>query len=217
MANFRGDIGFSELMRPKAERIYQRVFPGCKVENLRPDGDKDVHELDQYFGIDTQIILPSGGTLTVQEKYRRNEFLHTKKWRVDPSVPDFTQEYLNACGTEHERHGEWFHLSADLYFYGWASADLMGFEKWAILNVLKYKLLVESMGGLDSIGMYKRNRKHGAASFYAIPITTLKPAFMCTGSDIDEIKVWRTDNTGQVVFNKHAKDTGMPMFTRLEI
>ena len=59
---------------------------------------------------------------------------------------DFTQEFKNAVGTKHESNGEWFKLGAQLYFYGWASADETEFSKWVILDIAKYKILVEQAG-----------------------------------------------------------------------
>lgn len=155
-------------MRPAALRIYQRVFPGCEVEDLRGQGVR-VHVLDQEFGIDSLIKFPSKQWISIQEKYRDHSAL---KWL------DFTQEYMNAEGTRYEAPGEWFKLSAQLYFYGWATADQSDFEKWAILDVAKYKLIVENAGGLHCVGVKRQNSRHGRASFFAIPIRRLEPAFV---------------------------------------
>jgi hypothetical protein len=87
---------------------------------------------------------------------------------------------MNAVGTQYEAPGEWFKLGAQLYFYGWANETETGFEKWAILDVAKYKTIVEESGGLGELGSFKRNRVHGAASFYAIPIRTLRHSFLAT-------------------------------------
>jgi len=159
---------FRKKMRPSALRIYERLFPGCTLEDLRADGFK-VHVLDKEFGIDALINLNCGQWISIQEKYRRNYAL---KWL------DFTQEYMNAAGTEHESPGEWFKLGSQLYFYGWANQDETDFEKWAIIDVAKYKLLVEEYGGLEKMGAKRSNNQHGRASFFAIPITKLMPAIV---------------------------------------
>ncbi len=160
---------FRLRMRPHAIAIYKVVFgEGCEMQDLREDGFR-VHVLDKEFGIDTLAVLPSGQWLSIQEKYRRHAALR---------YLDFTQEYMNAEGTKHEAPGEWFKLGAQLYFYGWATEDESGFAKWVILDVAKYKLLVERAGGLSAVGIKRQNRQHGRASFFAIPIKRLEPAFI---------------------------------------
>jgi len=161
-------VKFQQRMKPAALRIYQRVFPGCVIEDLREKGVK-VHVLDQEFGIDALIRFTGGQWISIQEKYRTHAAL---RWL------DFTQEYMNGEGTKFEAQGEWFKLGAQLYFYGWANADESDFEKWAILDVAKYKLIVENAGGLHCIGTKQQNQRHGRASFFAIPIRRLASAFI---------------------------------------
>jgi len=67
---------------------------------------------------------------------------------------------------------------AQLYFYGWANVSETDFEKWALIDVAKYKMYVDDCGGLDKIGKLKFNNKHGKASFYAIPINKLTSCFV---------------------------------------
>lgn len=165
---FENDMSFQQRMRPAALKIYSRVFSGCHVEDLRTEGVK-VHILDKEFGIDSLIHFPNQQWISIQEKYRRNSAL---KWL------DFTQEYKNAVGTQYEANGEWFKLGAQLYFYGWADELELDFVKWVILDIAKYKLLVEKAGGLSKIGKLIPNKKHGRASFFAIPINKLEPAFL---------------------------------------
>jgi hypothetical protein len=162
-------------MKPAALRIYRRLFPGCEVEDLRKEGVK-VHVLDKELGIDSLLTTKQGQWFSIQEKYRAHKWLQ---------YLDFTQEYRNAEGTEHESPGEWFKLGAQLYFYGWANEAETDFEKWAILDVAAYKLLVERAGGLAAIGTKRQNRIHGRASFFAIPIQKLRPAFIYTYHDLE--------------------------------
>jgi len=161
-------VRFQQQMKPAALRIYRAVFPGCEVEDLREDGVK-VHILDREFGIDSLINLPSCQWISLQEKYRNHKFL---------SYLEFTQEYMNAVGTQYESQGEWFKLGAQLYFYGWANADQTGFAKWLLMDIAKYKMLVEEKGGLERIGTLIPNRRHGRATFYAIPVSVLEPCFV---------------------------------------
>lgn len=170
-------VKFQEKMRPAAFRIYDRLFPGCKIADLRENG-VGVHVLDKEFGIDSLITFQSGQWISIQEKYRAHKFLKDSGLRVRPNCPDFTQEYKNASGTAHECDGEWFKLGAQLYFYGWSNSQATDFEKWAILDIAKYKLIVENAGGLERLGSLRQNRQHGSASFYCIPIAALKDAFV---------------------------------------
>ena len=172
---------FSIKMRPSAIRIYSSIWTNCKIESLRMDGVA-VHPLDQFYGIDTTANLPGGQFLTIQEKYRRHENLHYR---------DFTQEYMNQVGyrvtfhpytktrlPEKDIQGEWFKLAANYYFYGWANHEETDFKEWFLLDIPKYKLLVESSGGLDKLGTYHANRAAGNATFYAIKINKLIPAII---------------------------------------
>ena len=157
-------------MKPAALRIYAKLFPGCVVQDLRENGVR-VHILDKEFGIDSLIVLEDGQWLSIQEKYRNNDAIR---------YLDFTQEYKNAVGTPQESNGEWFKLGAQVYFYGWANKQETDFEKWVLLDIPKYKLLIEKAGGLDKIGVLRHNKAHGKASFYAIPVRKLSQAFLAT-------------------------------------
>jgi len=177
---------FRVRMRPHAISIYKRMFGDCEIQDLREQGVR-VHVLDKEFGIDTLVTAPSGQWFSVQEKYRRNKFLVEPKLRLPGSdYPDFTQEYTNAAGTQHESPGEWFKLGAQLYFYGWASACEDGFAAWVLLNVPRYKIIVErTPGGLDTLGKLIPNKEHGRATFYAIPVDRLRGAWIAQhGLDI---------------------------------
>ncbi len=161
-------VQFQKKMKPAAIGIYSTLFPGCEFDDLRLDGVK-VHILDQEFGIDGLLRFPSGQWVSIQEKYRRNKFI---------KYCDFTQEYMNASGTIHESTGEWFKLGAQLYFYGWANVGETEFEKWFLMDIAKYKILVAEAGGIENVGKLRQNNYHGRASFYAIPIATIEPAFI---------------------------------------
>ena len=166
---------FRMKMKPAALKIYSKIFPGCELKDLREQGVK-IHILDKEFGIDSLINLKSGQWITIQEKYRRYKF-------YEKFGADFTQEYFNAVGTKYENPGEWFSLGAQIYFYGWANPEEIDFFKWALINIAKYKLIVEKVGGLEKFGILKKNWKHGSASFYAFPIKKIKDAFITTYKD----------------------------------
>ena len=167
------EVKFQRGMKPAALSIYRRVFPGSRIEDLRETG-VNVHILDQEFGIDALLHLSSGQWISIQEKYRRYRYLR---------YADFTMEYMNAVGTPFEGPGEWFKLGAQLYFYGWANETETDFEKWAIINIPEFKALVERKGGLEKMGSLKQNSRAGRASFYAIKMKDLRPAFFATYLD----------------------------------
>jgi hypothetical protein len=168
---------FRLRMRPHAIAIYERLFGDCEIQDLREEGVR-VHVLDKEFGIDMLLTVPSGQWFTVQEKYREHKFLVEPLLQVEPPCPDFTQEYMNAVGTPHESPGEWFKLGAQLYFYGWARPREDGFAAWVLLNVPRYKMIVEKTpGGIAGLGRLCYNRRHGRATFYAIPVSRLRNAW----------------------------------------
>jgi len=166
-------VRFQQLLKPAALRIYRSIFPGCEVVDLRENGAK-VHILDKEFGIDSLINLPTGQWVSIQEKYRdyKNLILYG----------DFTQEYMNGDGTP----GEWFKLGAQLYFYGWANEHNTDFAKWILIDISKYKILVEMAGGLDKIGSFHKNSKYGRATFYSIPLDMIKEAIIINNFELNE-------------------------------
>jgi len=179
---------FQVKMRPAAEHVYQVIWPGSRIENLRENG-VNVHTLDKHFAIDALLHLPSRQWISIQEKYRENYYL---KWK------DFTQEYKNACGTQYESEGEWAKLGAQLYFYGWANVAETDFEDWYLLDILKYKIIVERNGGIEKMGRLQHNKQHGKASFYGISFEKLKDAVFLSKATLPSLlagSVNKSNNT----------------------
>jgi hypothetical protein len=165
--NSLSTVSFQQKMKPYANKIYENIFPGCKIVDLRKDG-KDAHILDKEFAIDSLIYLKNGNWISIQEKYRKNSALYYE---------EFTQEHMNAYGTPHQTEGEWFKLGAQLYFYGFSNKNETDFEKWALMDIARYKMYIESKGGIEKGGWpLKFNKTHGRASFYAIRIRELLDA-----------------------------------------
>lgn len=161
--------GISLRCRTAVEDLYRRWWPECRINST--NGSK----LDRRRAIDTVVRLSSGAIITLQEKVRESKFLNDPEFQVRPPQPDFTQEYMNAFGTNSEERGEWFHLFAHYYLYAWEGEP--GYlDEWVLLDVATYVSLVESRGDLDYLGVRRRNKKHGRASFYCIPISNLAPA-----------------------------------------
>jgi len=161
-------VKFQEKMKPAAARIYKSIFPNCRVEDLRSDGFK-VHVLDQEFAIDSLLHLDGGQWFSIQEKYR-----DYPKW----GFHDFTQELKNGDGTP----GEWSKLGAQLYFYGWCDPSKSVFLEWFIMDVVKYKILIERGGGIYHVGNVRQNKQHGSATFAGVPYEIIKPAILYSGS-----------------------------------
>ena len=165
---FEDDIAFEKRMRGPVERVYQAFFPDCQVRYTREHDE--LRPFDDHFAIDTILELRSGGIVTAQQKCRRYGYFLQYR--------DFTQEYMNAVGSTYESRGEWFHLASQIYFYGWANRQENELVAWLLLDVVKYRELVEEKGGLEKIGTLRRNKDRGKASFYSIPLEGLRPAFI---------------------------------------
>lgn len=172
---------FRRSMQPYALRIYDSVFPECTYSR-----ELDINK-DKHFSIDATIITYKGQKITIQEKFRKSKFLTDFRLQEEPPFPDFTQEYMNAHGTEFQTEGEYFKLYSHLYFYGWANKEKAGFKKWILMDVLKYKQLLEE-NGIEKIGSLKRNNRHGKASFYAIPFYKLEKAIIKSNINWERVK-----------------------------
>ena len=166
--SFKSDEQFRIKMRPYFIKIYEKIWPNCKVQDLRKEGFK-VHPLDKEWGIDSIIWLSNGTPLFLQEKTRRYN-----AWG------DFTQEYENHPT---QQDGEWFHLGAHIYSYGFANELENNIEKYFIMDIVKFKLKIERnkqkqkdirRTGFEHIGKLQTNYEHGQANFFGIPIIKLK-------------------------------------------
>jgi hypothetical protein len=122
--------------------------------------------LDRDFGIDALLVLKDKSWFTLQEKYR--DYEKCKHYL------DFTQEILNGDGTL----GEWYKLSAQLYFYGWGIPDEQRFVKWILLDVTRYKFIVQQLGGIHKMGGVKDNNADGRAKFIGISLDKIKEAIL---------------------------------------
>ena len=171
----RGTEQFRVRMRPKAIALYATLFPGCEFVDYRANGERG-HILDQEYAIDAELKSPIGCNFTLQEKFRTYEQL--------VKHGDFTQGWKTRFQTRDVGEGEWFHLNAAYYFYGWANPDESDFAQWILMNIPEYKLIVVRAGGLDKVGRQHPNRKHGQTAFYAIPLATLRPAIIAASNPL---------------------------------
>lgn len=156
-----------------AENIYKSIFRNCRIERFGAENKH--HLLDKELGIDLRLILDSGTSITVQEKFR--DYPAWAKYH------EFTQEIYNGDGSD----GEWFHLFADWYFYGWGvmpgeAVKNAQFVEWFIIDIVEYKLSIEREGGIYNVGSVQKNNKHGKAQFIAIPYNFIKNAIRFHGT-----------------------------------
>lgn len=171
MNAFEKTLSFSDKLRKPAHKIIKTTFEEFFAQVVQVQSLNDM-DLDQRAGIDSKVVFEqSQVSFSIQEKYRTNDNL---------KYMDFTQELYNAYGTEHQTDGEFQHLWASYYFYGWANKDETGFADWFIMDIQEYKKLVLQVGGLDKIPNVKKiqNNQYGKALFFTIPLEFIKPAIM---------------------------------------
>ena len=108
-------------LRPVADRLYRKVF-GEGTIICRFDRDADL-VLDKQFAIDVQIGLPGGMLLLGQEKFLSYKFAKYATVTVEYEQNQHTGE-----------RGDWFRLSSQFYFVGYAANDERSFDPWILLN-----------------------------------------------------------------------------------
>lgn len=156
-------VAFSRKMQPQIESILKLHFPNSKYET-----NTNI-EFDIENAIDGRLGLPSGQKITVQSKIRKNKFLSVDKLKTIPPYPDFTQEFKNGYGTQHESLGEYFKNDAQLYFYGWANELETFVERYVLIDILKLKIFYEKYT-MGKLGTLRINSQAGKASFYCISL-----------------------------------------------
>jgi hypothetical protein len=144
---------FHNEMEPIADQLYHDIWgPLQKLERLS-HGRKAPHPLDKDWAIDVILQTIEGLTITIQDKFR--------KYKYYKEYNQFTLEYENNPAT-HEP-GEFFHLVANYYFYGFATIEKQSFVSWKVIDLnpfkecYRVKAIVE-----DGIGY---NKKKSRASF----------------------------------------------------
>lgn len=180
MNSFEKTLGFNERMRKPAHTIIKEAFDEYFTDDFTVS-KLDSLELDREASIDSKVeCTRTKVNFSIQEKYRTNDKLAFK---------DFTQEVFNDFGGEHQSDGEFKHLWADFYFYGWANKDETDFADFFILDIKQYKMLVQRAGGLSKLpgAASQVNAAYGKALFYTIPLSSLKPAAWAWSRGLDHI------------------------------
>ena len=132
------------------------LFPGSVVSWLKRPESRGADVLDQFFGIDGELTTPQGLCFTVQSKVREHHYLERG---------DFTLEVFNdEARTE---PGEWFNLTADLYFVGYGTPDRTALAAWYLFKVVDLKLAIAT-GAVRPAGLIP-NRTHSRAWFTTVP------------------------------------------------
>lgn len=153
---------FETKMTKYINYIYSRMrkFHYVYRSNRETSQDARVLFMDKELAIDTFVYFTDGQHFTFQEKTRDADW-HRKR--------EFTFEYMNNPQTGEP--GEFFKLGALRYFYGYANANQIGYAEYWILNVAKLKDCCKNYIGIEKLeNKYLHfNRKHGRASFFAIP------------------------------------------------
>ena len=122
---------FEQKMRPKIEDIYRFHLPELlSIERFEKKSDK--HILDRNFAIDAILHFSNGSILTTQEKSRQN-------W-VLKHYNQFTFEYYNDPNSNPKLEGEWFHLSSQIYFYGFANINETDYEQYSIIDIARFRI-----------------------------------------------------------------------------
>ncbi len=119
---FDEDWGYNLRMQPFMDAIYRSIW-GNRIRIKRELG-----ALDKDRGIGVINEMPSGLTISLQEKARRYKYRHFQQ---------FTVEYSNNPLTGEK--GEFYKLAANYYFYGYAFPNEHGFCEWRIIDLNRFK------------------------------------------------------------------------------
>ena len=145
---------FHKEMEPMADQLYHDIWgPLQKLEHLSHSKVGHPHPLDKDWAIDVILQTTGGLTITIQDKFR--QYKYYKKYN------QFTLEYENDPAT-HEP-GEFFHLVANYYFYGFATINKQSFISWKVIDLNPFKECYRT-GKIKEDGI-AYNKEKGRASF----------------------------------------------------
>lgn len=178
MNSFQKTLDFNAKLKKVAHKKIEHFFNKTYNDDFIIENNNSL-ELDMQASIDCKAISKTSKVnFAVQEKYRTNENL---------KYMDFTQELYNAYGTENQSDGEFLHLYADYYFYGWSNKEETDFAECFMMDIKIYKILVHKAGGLWNIRNAKSvvNENYGKALFYTIPLAFISPAIKAHTSGLN--------------------------------
>jgi len=151
--------------QPIQDRVYREVF-GEDIKILRTEREHN-ELLDREHHIDTNIVLPSGGRLTFQEKALREEFA---------SFDTFTMEYEQNRTTG--EGGEFFRISAQYYLHGYLNAEETEYLKWYIIDIPKAIVFFD---GVSNLRYFVKLDKNSNANFIAMPYGLIEDCVFAKG------------------------------------
>jgi len=141
-------------MEPVAEQLYRDIWgPLESVERLAHNHNGNVNPLDKEWAIDVVLHTQIGFPITIQDKFR--------DYDAYKAYNQFTLEYENDPKT-HEP-GEFYHLAANYYFYGFATRDNKSFVSWKAIDLNDFKECYRM--GVIREKERGQNRAKGKASF----------------------------------------------------
>lgn len=173
---------FEEKMTTHIDTIYNSLF--SNVDDIERSNNENFKKgtpqsiMDQYLGIDTTLHFNNGSIITIQEKTRKAKWIETD---------EFTFEYYNNKDTGLQ--GEWFHMGAQIYFYGFANEEETDYHHYYILDIAMLRLWLSkySTKQLKEKFEYHRNNGYDNADFFAIKFSDIPKKCFLTKADIDEL------------------------------
>lgn len=143
-----------DQLEPVADELYRIIWgPLRRLERFNHNQSGVVHPLDKEWAIDAVLETACGLPITIQDKFR--------DYRYYELYNEFTLEYENNPRTHVP--GEFYHLVANYYFYGFASLDRCSFISWKIIDLNAFKECYRA-GIIRESGIGK-NISKGYASF----------------------------------------------------
>jgi hypothetical protein len=173
-------------MRPVADALYQKLIPGLSdIERFKKGTER--HLLDTEFAIDVKLALDNGMVMTMQEKFR--EWSEYSERQGRPQFRDVTVEYYNDPIIQSP--GDWFNLSAQLYFEGYASKDESCFTSYILLDWLR--VVIETVKGNVKWGRQRNTNGRAKADFRYTPLAQEWPLGCIVSREIDSFCLghWR--------------------------
>lgn len=143
-----------DQMEPIADQLYHEIWgPLRELHRLSHNRTGEVHPLDKEWAIDVILKTTCGLPITLQDKFR--------EYKYHKLYDEFTLEYENNPETHEE--GEFYHLVANYYFYGFATPDKQSFISWKVIDLNTFKEFYRT-GRIKEDGVGK-NRDKGKATF----------------------------------------------------
>lgn len=128
--NYSPEDRLHQEMESIADQLYDDIWgPLKRLEHLSHNPGGEVHPLDKDWAIDVILQTQIGLPVTIQDKFRDYHYYELYN--------QFTLEYENDPMTHVP--GEFYHLIANYYFYGFAALDKRSFVSWKVIDLNRFK------------------------------------------------------------------------------